>query len=245
MASAFERMRHARVAGPATVTDGDSLTVTGQQVRLFGVGAPESRQTCQAAGKRWRCGRSANRVLAKRIAGRPVVCTKRDRDRYGRVVAVCRAGGEDFDGWLVSQGLALAYGKYSTAYVGQERAAKAVRRELWRGEFVASRDWRRGQRLSAAASADRTGECRIKGNISRSGTRIYHVPGAPDCRGFGRTARRSRAAAAPLRRLRFPHRSCYTLAVPDRPGRPWVSHPTHQGALPPPLHVVVDMRTAR
>ena len=53
--------------------------------------------------------------------------------------------------------------------------------------------------------------------------------------GSGRTARRSRAAAAPLRRVprrRFPLRSCSALAVPDRPGRPWFSHPTHQGCPP-------------
>ena len=48
--------------------------------------------------------------------------------------------------------------------------------------------------------------------------------------GSVRTAVRSRAAAAPLRRLRrlrFPERRCSSLAVPDRPGRPWVSHLTH------------------
>ncbi len=49
--------------------------------------------------------------------------------------------------------------------------------------------------------------------------------------GSRRTDRHSIAVAAPLRRLRrrrFPRRSCRTLAVPDRPGRPWVSHPTHR-----------------
>ena len=92
-------------------------------------------------------------------------------------MAVCHAGGEDVNAWMVSQGLALAYRKYSRVYVGQERSAKAARRGLWRGEFVAPWDWRRGKRLAAAPAA-RTRECRIKGNISRSGTRIYDVPGA-------------------------------------------------------------------
>ena len=172
---------HAQVAGYATVTDGDTLTVDGQRVRLFGINAPESRQVCAgAAGRRWRCGQSATAALAKRVGGRLVVCTERDRDRYGRVVAVCRAGGEDLNAWMVSQGLALAYRRYSMAYVGQERAAKAARRGLWRGEFVAPWYWRKGKRLSSApavAPAAQAGECRIKGNISRSGTRIYHVPG--------------------------------------------------------------------
>ena len=34
------------------------------------------------------------------------------------------------------------------------------------------------QTTPSPSAAARTGECRIKGNISRNGTRIYHVPGA-------------------------------------------------------------------
>ena len=64
------------------------------------------------------------------------------------------------------------------ANVGQERAAKAARQGLWRGEFVVRWDWRRGKRLAAAAPAAQTGACRIKGSVSRNGTRIYRVPGA-------------------------------------------------------------------
>ena len=178
LALVFSGAAHARIAGPATVTDGDSITVSGHRIRLFGIDAPEGRQTCVAGDQRWRCGRSATRALRKRIAGRSVVCAERDRDRYGRVVAVCRVGGEDINAWMVSQGLAVAYRKYSRAYVGHERAAKAARQGLWRGDFVAPWDWRRGKRLAAAVPAARAGACRIKGNISRSGKRIYHVPGA-------------------------------------------------------------------
>ena len=174
----FSASIHAELAGPATVTDGDTLTVAGQRVRLFGIDAPESKQTCLAGGQRWPCGRSVTQALERCIAGRPVVCSERDCGRYGRIVAVCRAGGEDVSAWMVSQGLALAYRRYSTACIGQERAAMAARRGLWRGEFVAPWDWRQGKRLAAAAAAALSGACRIKGNISRSGKRIYHVPGA-------------------------------------------------------------------
>ena len=177
VALVFSALVHAQLAGPVTVTDGDTLKVSGQRIRLFGIDAPESKQTCVAGGQRWHCGTSATRTLAKRLAGRPVACSERNRDRYGRVVAVCRAGDEDINAWIVSQRFALAYRKYSTAYVEQERAAKAARRGLWRGDFVAPWDWRRGNRLAAAPAA-RTGDCRIKGNISRNGTRIYHVPRA-------------------------------------------------------------------
>ena len=49
--------------------------------------------------------------------------------------------------------------------------------------------------------------------------------------GSGRIARRSRAASAPLRRLRrrrLPQRWFCRFGCPDRLGRPWVSHPTHR-----------------
>ena len=92
------------------------------------------------------------------------------------LVAVCRVAGADVNAWMVSQGWAVAYRKYSTDYVSHETAAKAARRGVWRGEFVVPSRWRRGERLEAAVVGG-VGDSRIKGNISRKGTRIYHVPG--------------------------------------------------------------------
>jgi hypothetical protein len=51
-----------------------------------------------------------------------------------RIVAICRASSEDLNAWLVSQGWALAYRHYSTAYVGEEDAAREARRGIWRGD---------------------------------------------------------------------------------------------------------------
>ena len=183
LAAAFSPATYAQLSGPASVTDGDSLKVSGHRVRLHGIDAPESAQTCRADGKPWSCGTAATSALRKRLAGRPVACEERDRDRYGRIVAICRIAGKDVNAWMVAQGWALAYRKYSTDYVPQERAAKAARRGLWRGAFVPPWDWRRGKRLQGAVRTG-AGECRIKGNISRTGARIYHVPGG---RSYDRT----------------------------------------------------------
>ena len=70
----------------------------------------------------------------------------------------------------------MPYRNCSTDYVSDETAVKAACRGVWRGEFVEPSRWRRGERLEAAAASN-AGDCRIKGNISRKGTRIYHVPG--------------------------------------------------------------------
>ena len=170
---------NAQPSGRASVTDGDSLEIASQRVRLHGIDAPEWKQRCEANGRQWRCGQAAAQALKGQIGSQRVMCTPRDRDRYGRVVAVCRAGGVELNAWMVAEGWALAYRRYSTAYVDEERAAKAAKRGVWRGRLVAPWEWRRGKRLTgrATSSAKESGQCRIKGNISRKGTRIYHMPG--------------------------------------------------------------------
>ena len=67
--------------------------------------------------------------------------------RQGRGVVACRAGAEDLNGWMVAQGWALAYRQYSTVYVGQEDAAHAAGRGIWRGAFTAPWDWQHGERV--------------------------------------------------------------------------------------------------
>ena len=132
------------IAGPARVIDGDTIVVADVRVRIFGIDAPESRQTCAASdGHDYFCGRVAASALAEKIAGRPVTCRPRTTDRYGRTVAVCSdADDEDLGAWLVRAGLAIAYRKYSTVYVDNEDVARRARHGLWGGEFVEPSQWR-------------------------------------------------------------------------------------------------------
>ena len=67
-------------------------------------------------------------------------------DRYGRMVATCTAGGDDLGAWLVENGWALAYRRYSLDYVDEEQRAQAGGLGMWRGAFVAPWDWRKGVR---------------------------------------------------------------------------------------------------
>jgi endonuclease YncB( thermonuclease family) len=78
----------AEIAGRATVIDGDTIEIHGQHIRLFGVDAPESGQTCEADGKEYRCGKDAAFALADKIGRQTVKCEDHGRDRYGREVTL-------------------------------------------------------------------------------------------------------------------------------------------------------------
>ncbi len=117
----------ADMAGTASVIDGDTIEVHGQRIRLHGIDAPESRQLCRLDGKPWQCGKGAANALADKIARRPVTSEDLGRDRYKRIIANCTAAGEDMGAWMVSQGLALAYRRYSLDYVDEEADARATR----------------------------------------------------------------------------------------------------------------------
>lgn len=137
------------ITGRVVVTDGDTLVVAGEKVRLDAVDAPESKQTCKAAnGSRYACGSLAAQALGERIGADPVRCGYEERDRYGRILAICHAAdGSDLNAWLVEQGYAIAYRYYSMRYAAHEDRAKAAGRGIWAGEFMEPYRWRRGQRL--------------------------------------------------------------------------------------------------
>jgi endonuclease YncB( thermonuclease family) len=178
-----------RISGRAEVTDGDSFEIGATRVRLYGVDAPEGRQSCTRAGRAWACGDEAARKLKSLIGDRTVTCTKRDVDDYGRIVAVCRSGAIDLGAEMARSGLAVAYRRYSNDYVNEENAARAGRRGMWAGEFTRPEDYRHDEREGAAPQARTTTPapqqrsprdgCYIKGNINGEDERIYHVPGTP------------------------------------------------------------------
>jgi endonuclease YncB( thermonuclease family) len=117
------------IYGIATATTGDAIRVGDRRIRFDGVDAPN-----QAA----RCGeinvyrRSAD-ALSEAIARERVRCVITDApDREGRTIATCRAGERDLSQYMVSQGWARDWPRFSDgAYADEEAAARAARRGVW------------------------------------------------------------------------------------------------------------------
>ena len=142
-----------QIAGYARVLDGDTIDLNGERIRLRGIDAAEDGQRCGLHdGNTWDCAAAATERLRALMANREATCEKVERDRYDRIVAVCRVG--DID----------------------------VQLGIWQGPAEAPWEWRQGQRearvatLSSAAAPD---GCNIKGNINSAGERIYHTPASP------------------------------------------------------------------
>jgi endonuclease YncB( thermonuclease family) len=130
--------------GRATVIDGDTINIRGERIRLLGIDAPEVAQMCFLPDSiRWPCGRRASFALADFIGMRTVQCEKMDKDRWGRTVSKCTVQNVDLQMWMLENGLALAFRRYSKAYLPNEVRAQRQRRGLWSGQFQAPWVWRR------------------------------------------------------------------------------------------------------
>ncbi len=162
--------------GVARVVDGDTLVLNGETLRLYGIDAPEKGQRCDPSGRNWACGDWAAARLRALVIGR-LSCEALDRDRYGRTVARCHAGGLDIGAEMVRIGAAMAYRRYSSDYIGQEAEAQAALRGLWNGQTAAPETFRQVQKSAREARPQGQAGCAIKGNISAKGERIYHLPG--------------------------------------------------------------------
>lgn len=95
-----------------------SVTVNGKDVRLWGIDAPSSGETCTtAAGRIWHCGARVRGQLRALLAEDKPIC---DARTDGSVL--CRVAGLDIGLLLVKEGLAKSTGPYDDA---QTRARSA------------------------------------------------------------------------------------------------------------------------
>jgi endonuclease YncB( thermonuclease family) len=126
-----------------TVVDGDTIKLNGTIFRIWGIDAAETRQVCRDG---WMAGKEASKAMLELLRGHKIACEAKDKDRYGRTVALCRADGRDLGAALVSAGMAWAFTRYSSDYVGQERTAIGAKLGVHGHDCEKPWDWRRAQR---------------------------------------------------------------------------------------------------
>ncbi len=162
----------------ARVVDGDTVELDGgERVRYIGIDTPESVDSRKSVECFGREAAERNRVL---VEGKSVRLERdvSDRDRYGRLLRYVYVGKALVNEQLVAEGFAVA-SAYPPDVARQQRleAAEQVAREAGIGLWAGCKD------AVVLSTATTTGGL-VKGNISASGERIYHLP---ECASYAKT----------------------------------------------------------
>ena len=132
------------IYGIPIITDGDTVKILNNKIRLHGIDAPEKNQKCTKNAKEYNCGAVATEALIKKINKNIVKClTQTNKDRYNRFIGVCFIGQENINKWMVRNGYAIAYKRYSKDYISDEEFAKTNKLGLWSGIFLKPEKWRK------------------------------------------------------------------------------------------------------
>ena len=132
------------IYGIPVITDGDTIKISNSKVRLHGIDAPEKKQKCTKKKKKYNCGTVATEALIKKIGKNTVKCLiQKKKDRYNRFIGVCFVEKEDLNKWMVRNGHAIAYRRYSKDYILDEEFAKINKFGLWSGTFLKPEKWRK------------------------------------------------------------------------------------------------------
>ena len=141
--------------GIPRVVDGDSLEINDNKIRLSGIDAPEKKQLCKKPfltvtfltfQKEYECGAMATERLKKFIKNRSIRCNSESKDRYDRFIATCYLKNKNINSWIVRNGYAVAYTRYSKKYVLDEEYAKKNKLGIWKGTFQKPEEWRKKAR---------------------------------------------------------------------------------------------------
>lgn len=142
----------AAFARVVNIADGDTFTMlepgnTQVKVRLFGIDSPERAQPF---------GTAARRHLGQLLEGHGVRIDVRDRDRYGRSVAIAfRDDGLNINEAMLRDGFAWHYKQYdkNAAWSRLEADARTYRVGLWADEHPTPPWlWRKQKRKKAEAN---------------------------------------------------------------------------------------------
>ena len=124
------------------VIDGDTIHIGSKKYRFSGIDTPEMKQTCKKDNQIVMCGVIARDALVKKINKQQVNCKEEEIDRYKRIVAECFVNNESLSKYLVRNGHAVAYRRYSMKFVEDEDYAKKNKLGLWSMSFDYPWDYR-------------------------------------------------------------------------------------------------------
>ena len=148
----FQNIQASEIIGVPKVVDGDTVHINSYKIRLEGIDAPEMKQKCKKQflqivffnfQKNYYCGQISKKKLLQKIGNKPVKCVLLGRDRYKRYLAKCFKGSINLNRWMVRNGYAVAYRKYSKLYIRDENFAKEEKLGLWKGTFIKPEKWRK------------------------------------------------------------------------------------------------------
>ena len=138
------------VKGKAVIIDGDTIKINGQAIRFGGIDAPESfyrgkKQECYLNEKKVFCGELSKQKLKEKISSNIVSCIKEEKkDRYQRIIAECFINGESLSSFMVRNGYAFDYKRYSNRkYAQDEEYAKINKLGIWKMKFEYPWEWRK------------------------------------------------------------------------------------------------------
>ena len=148
----FQNIQASEIIGLPKVVDGDTIHVKSYKIRLEGIDAPEMKQKCKnpylqiiffTFQKDYYCGQISKKKLVQKIGNKPVKCILLGKDIYKRYLAKCLKGTINLNKWMVRNGYAIAYRKYSKIYIPDENFAKEEKLGLWSGTFIKPEKWRK------------------------------------------------------------------------------------------------------
>ena len=174
----------AEIVGPAVVVDGDTLEINGQQIRLFGIDAPEAAQTLPlATGGQDFFGRGAALVLRSLLEEGEIRCEPTNKhDKRGAMLATCFSGKTDLGAEMIERGMAWTPPEGQSPYKKLEDVARTKRLGFWRDQL--ERPWFYRRRKQFSAGSDAPKGCAFKATVDRKGSRIYFSPWSPWYRKF-------------------------------------------------------------
>ena len=127
---------NASFANNLKVSDGDTIILNGEKIRFSGIDTPELKQVCRLDDIEVFCGKLSAFILKEKIGNEIVSCEREpEKDFFGRTLGECFINGDSLSKFLVRNGYAFAFIKYSKKFVEDEKYAKENNLGLWTMEF--------------------------------------------------------------------------------------------------------------